>query len=95
MPSCLILQIKSVIEIFVNIFLNTILFMIYMVKILPVILEKLIRSLESVNTGVKVDKKFASKWLGAFKDIIPDDVTSTEYIKKMRESCYGKTPDIS
>ena len=62
---------------------------------LPVILERLIRSLESVNIGVKVDKKFAYKWLGAFKDIIPDDMTSTEFIKKMRESCYGKTPDIS
>ncbi len=62
---------------------------------MPVMLEKLIKALESIETKAKADKNFADKWLGAFEGVIPEGLTSTEYIKKLRESCYGKTQDIS
>lgn len=62
---------------------------------MPVMLEKLIKALESIETKAKADKNFADKWLGAFEGVIPEGITSTEYIKKLRESCYGKTQDIS
>ncbi len=62
---------------------------------MPVILEKLIKALESIETKAKADMNFADKWLGAFEGVIPEGLTSTEYIKKLRESCYGKTQDIS
>ncbi len=62
---------------------------------MPVMLEKLIKALESIETKAKADKNFADKWLGAFEGVIPEGMTSTEYIKKLRESCYGKTQDIS
>ena len=58
-------------------------------------LEKLIKALESMETKAKADKNFADKWLGAFEGVVPEGLTSTEYIKKLRESCYGKTQDIS
>ncbi len=66
-----------------------------MVKIMPVILEKLVKAMETINPRIKIKKNFARKWLGSFEGAIPDGMTSTEYIKKLRESCYGKTPDIS
>ena len=62
---------------------------------MPIMLEKLVRALESIETKAKADKNFADKWLGAFEGVIPEGLTSTEYIKKLRESCYGKTQDIS
>ncbi len=63
---------------------------------MPVILEKLIKVLENLEPKkTKAEKNFADKWLGAFEGIIPEGLTSTEYIKRLRESCYGKTQDIS
>ncbi len=62
---------------------------------MPVMLEKLIKALESIETKAKADKNFADKWLGAFEGVVPEGMTSTEYIKKLRETCYGKTQDIS
>ncbi len=62
---------------------------------MPVMLEKLIKALESIETKAKADKNFADKWLGAFEGVVPEGITSTEYIRKLRESCYGKTQDIS
>lgn len=69
--------------------------MVYMVKKMPVMLEKLIKALEHIDIGIKPERNFADKWLGAFEGAIPEGLTSTEYIKKLRESCYGKTQDIS
>ncbi|MFZ2411976.1 MAG: hypothetical protein WAW23_10430 [Candidatus Methanoperedens sp.] len=62
---------------------------------MPVILEKLIKALENIETRARTGKNFADKWLGAFEGVIPEGMTRTEYIKKLRESCYGKTQDIS
>ncbi len=58
-------------------------------------LEKLITALERIETKAKADMNFADKWLGAFEGVVPESMTSTDYIKKLRESCYGKTQDIS
>ncbi len=62
---------------------------------MPVMLEKLAEAIEFINIKGKLKRGFAEKWLGSFEGAIPDGLTSTEYIKKMRESCYGKTSDIS
>ncbi len=68
--------------------------MVYMVKKMPVMLEKLIKAIENIETKAKIGKNFADKWLGAFEGVIPEGMTSTEYIKKLRESCYGKTQRV-
>jgi len=57
-----------------------------MVKIMPVILEKLVSAMETINPRVKIRKNFARKWLGSFEGAIPEGTTSTEYIKKMRDT---------
>jgi hypothetical protein len=38
----------------------------------------------------KKDGKIGKKWLGKFKDAIPSDKTSTEYLKELRGTLYGK-----
>ncbi|KCZ71651.1 hypothetical protein ANME2D_02387 [Candidatus Methanoperedens nitroreducens] len=48
---------------------------------MPVMLEKLIKALENIDTRAKAEKNFADKWLGAFEGVIPEGMTSTEYIK--------------
>ena len=55
---------------------------------MPVTLERLIKSMESI--AVKTESKFADRWLGVFKGVIPEEMTSTEYVGTLRESCYGK-----
>jgi hypothetical protein len=40
-----------------------------------------------VKKGRKV--KMADKWLGKFSGILPKGMTSTEYIKRLRESGYS------
>ena len=40
------------------------------------------------------EEGIAEKWLGAFEGVVPEGMTSTEYIKKLRESCYGKFYDF-
>jgi hypothetical protein len=55
---------------------------------MPVTLERLIRTIESID--VKTESEFADQWLGVFEGIIPKEMTSTEYIKMLRETCYGK-----
>ena len=55
---------------------------------MPVTLERLIKSIGRIE--LKAQNDIADKWLGAFEGVIPKGMTSTEYIKKLRESCYGK-----
>lgn len=62
---------------------------------MPVMLEKLVKALEHIDIKANTKRNFADKWLGVFEGAIPEELTSTEYIKKLRESCYGKTQDIS
>jgi len=55
---------------------------------MPVTLERLMKTMESID--VKAEDKFADRWLGFFKGVIPDEMTSAEYVRMLRESCYGK-----
>ena len=55
---------------------------------MPVTLERLIKTIESVDVEHK--SGFADHWLGVFEGVIPKEMTSTEYIRTLRESCYGK-----
>ena len=55
---------------------------------MPVTLERLIKAIESID--IKSERNFADQWLGAFEGVIPKEMTSTEYIRILRESCYGK-----
>ncbi len=55
---------------------------------MSIALERILKAVE--NIGIKrTEEKIAEKWLGAFEEIVLEGVTSTEYIKKLRESCYG------
>jgi hypothetical protein len=38
----------------------------------------------------KKQEKIGKKWLGKFEDAIPPDKTSTEYLKELRGTLYGK-----
>jgi hypothetical protein len=55
---------------------------------MPVTLERLVKVIEDIDTINESD--CANQWLGAFKGVIPKEMQSTEYIKMLRESCYGK-----
>lgn len=48
---------------------------------MPVMLEKLVKALEHIDIKVKTKRKIADKWLGVFEGAIPEELTSTEYIK--------------
>jgi hypothetical protein len=55
---------------------------------MPVTLERLVKAIEGIDTKVEIN--CAYQWLGAFKSVIPKEMQSIEYIKMLRESCYGK-----
>ena len=55
---------------------------------MPVTLERLVKVIEGIDT--KTERNCADQWLGAFKGVIPKEMQSTEYIRMLRESCYGK-----
>ncbi|MFW6194519.1 MAG: hypothetical protein ACOC5L_03260 [Halobacteriota archaeon] len=59
---------------------------------MPVLLERALKAIKSVDfkKEPEEEKGIAKKWLGAFKGAIPEDVTSTEYLKKLRETGYDK-----
>jgi hypothetical protein len=38
----------------------------------------------------KKQEKIGKKWLGKFEDAIPPDKASTEYLKELRGTLYGK-----
>ncbi len=56
---------------------------------MPIALERIMKAVESIEIKEK-EGRIAEKWLGAFEGVVPDGMASTEYIKKLRESCYGK-----
>ncbi|MDL1956188.1 MAG: hypothetical protein LWW95_03925 [Candidatus Desulfofervidus auxilii] len=62
---------------------------------MPIALKELIKFVE--NLGYKViypekleETSLVDELLGEFEGAIPEDMTSTEYLKKLRESGYGK-----
>lgn len=56
---------------------------------MPVLLERALNAIKSLEIKDR-KKKIAEKWLGAFEGALPEGTTSTEYLKRMRESGYGK-----
>ncbi len=42
------------------------------------------------NDDEKESEDFAEKWLGYFEDSVPSSKTSTELIKELRSTSYGK-----
>ena len=56
---------------------------------MPIALERILKAVESIEIKEK-EERIAEKWLGAFEGVVPEGMTSAEYIKKLRESCYGK-----
>ena len=56
---------------------------------MPITLGRILKAVESIEIK-GTEEGIAEKWLGAFKGVVPEEMTSTEYIKKLRESCYGK-----
>lgn len=54
-------------------------------------LKEAIEAIEFLRVK-KYPNKFniADKWLGKFKGIIPKGKTSTQYIKELRSTLYGK-----
>jgi hypothetical protein len=58
-------------------------------KKMPIALERILKAVESIEIK-GTEEKIAEKWLGAFEGVVPEGMTSTEYIKTLRESCYEK-----
>ena len=56
---------------------------------MPIALERIMKAVGSIEIKGG-EERIAEKWLGAFEGVVPEGTTSTEYIKKLRESCYGK-----
>jgi len=56
---------------------------------MPIALEKILKAVANIEIKVTEDGE-AERWLGAFEGVVPEGMSSTEYIKKLRESCYGK-----
>ncbi|MCK4476349.1 MAG: hypothetical protein KAU16_06440 [Methanophagales archaeon] len=56
---------------------------------MPIALERIMKAVETIEFK-GTEEGIAEKWLGAFEGVVPEGMTSTEYIKKLRESCYGK-----
>ena len=61
---------------------------------MPIALERIMKAVETIEFK-GTEEGIAEKWLGAFEGVVPEGMTSTEYIKKLRESCYGKFYDFS
>lgn len=53
-------------------------------------LQEAVSSLELIKVKRKSKKSIADKWLGKFKGAIPENESTTKYIKNMRRSLYGK-----
>ncbi|MEX2752152.1 MAG: hypothetical protein Q6366_009735 [Candidatus Freyarchaeota archaeon] len=60
---------------------------------MPVELKDLVEFIKNMGYEVKArdtDKSVVEELLGAFKEAVPEKTTSTTYLKKLRESGYGK-----
>ncbi|MEW6040564.1 MAG: hypothetical protein AB1633_03490 [Elusimicrobiota bacterium] len=49
-----------------------------------------IKNEQKPNAVSKRKERFATKYLGKFKGVIPTNKTSTGYIRELREKLYGK-----
>jgi len=60
---------------------------------MPIELKEIIRFIKDLGYEIKTEvtgKSVVDELLGAFEGVVPEGVTSTEYLKNLRESGYGK-----
>jgi len=60
---------------------------------MPVELKEIMKFIKDFGYNVKVEatgKSVVDELLGAFEGAIPEGTTSTEYLKMLRETGYGK-----
>ena len=59
---------------------------------MPVELEEIIKFIRNLGYDVRKPERrsIVDELLGAFEGAIPEGKTSTEYLRKLRESGYGK-----
>ena len=60
---------------------------------MPIELKEIIRFIKDLGYEVKAEvtgKSVVDDLLGAFKNVVPEGMRSTDYLKKLRETGYGK-----
>ena len=60
---------------------------------MPIELKEIIRFIKDLGYEVKTEvtgKSVVDELLGAFEGVVPKGMTSTEYLKNLRETGYGK-----
>jgi len=59
----------------------------------PIELKEIIRFIKDLGYEIKTEvagKSVVDELLGAFEGVVPEGMTSTEYLKNLRETGYGK-----
>jgi len=60
---------------------------------MPVELKEIIKFIKNLGYEVKAEvtgRSIVDELLGAFEGAVPEETTSTEYLKVLRETGYGK-----
>ena len=60
---------------------------------MPIELKEIIRFIKDLGYEIKTEvtgKSVVDELLGAFEGVVPKGMTSTEYLKNLRETGYGK-----
>ena len=60
---------------------------------MPIELKEIIRFIKDLGYEIKTEvagKSVVDELLGAFEGVVPEGMTSTEYLKNLRETGYGK-----
>jgi len=60
---------------------------------MPIELKEIIKFIKDLGYEVKTEvtgKSVVDELLGAFEGAVPEETTSTDYLKKLRETGYGK-----
>ena len=60
---------------------------------MPIELKEIIRFIKDLGYEVKAEvtgRSVVDELLGVFESIVPEGTTSTDYLKKLKETRYGK-----
>ena len=60
---------------------------------MPIELKEIIRFIKDLGYEIKTEaagKSVVDELLGAFEGVVPKGMTSTKYLKNLRETGYGK-----
>ena len=57
---------------------------------MPATLKDAINSIKSLSIPLETEKKISEELLGRYEGIIPSGKSSTEFIKELRKTMYGK-----